>query len=409
MSTKKISGLDNIRLFAPGDYEALAGLTLALYPDHADSAEEIRFSDEHRDPKVHWKRYVWIEDGRVVAQGGYSQNAWAFHPQRFWIDVEVHPDFQGRGIGSTFYRFLEDEVMRHEPIKLQAATGDLHPRGIAFAERRGFKREQTERESRLDLARFDPAAWSEARDSVREQGIVIRSYAALSAERDIQRELYELVTTLNLDVPWPDPPTPPEFELWSTRMLENPNLLPEGYHIALDGDRLVGMSNLWNAQAVDDVHIFQQQGQLQGFITQNYIAHSGVAHVNRSIGGATVLVGKVKHGHRAALHYLIGIAGAVSVNALLGKSIFHRAPGLFTLGGQMGIDLFLVGHKVSHNRLGRQQRSMMSRISSAGEFHHKIPVAPGQVHNIRPSGDGSHRHPAANRFAKGSQIGLHSI
>ena len=253
MSTKKISGLDNIRLFAPGDYEALAGLTLALYPDHADSAEEIRFSDEHRDPKVHWKRYVWIEDGRVVAQGGYSQNAWAFHPQRFWIDVEVHPDFQGRGIGSTFYRFLEDEVMRHEPIKLQAATGDLHPRGIAFAERRGFKREQTERESRLDLARFDPAAWSEARDSVREQGIVIRSYAALSAERDIQRELYELVTTLNLDVPWPDPPTPPEFELWSTRMLENPNLLPEGYHIALDGDRLVGMSNLWNAQAVDDV------------------------------------------------------------------------------------------------------------------------------------------------------------
>ena len=132
MSTKKISGLDNIRLFEPRDYEALADLTRALYPDHADSAAEIRFHDEHRDPKVLWKRYVWIEDARVVARGGYSQNAWSFHPQRFWIEVEVHPDYQERGIGSAFYGFLEEEVMEHEPIKLQTETGDLHPRGIAF-------------------------------------------------------------------------------------------------------------------------------------------------------------------------------------------------------------------------------------------------------------------------------------
>ena len=253
MNTKKNLSLENIRTFTPEDYEALATFVHALYPDHSSSAREMRFQDEHRDAKVLWRRWVWEENGRIVARGSFSQEAYAYHPQRFWIEVLVHPDFQGRGIGSAFYDFLEGEVMAHDPIKLQAETGDLHPRGVRFAAERGFVVEQTEIESRLDLLSFDPEAFAGDLLRTKETGIVIRSYAEMAAERDIQRELFELVMPLEADVPWPDPFTPPEFEHWNRRMLENPNLLPEGYSIALDGDRMVGMSNLWNGEAVKDI------------------------------------------------------------------------------------------------------------------------------------------------------------
>ena len=122
MSTKKNLSLENIRPFTTEDYEALAKFVHALYPDHSSSAREMRFSDEHRDAKVLWRRWVWEEDGRIVARGSFSQEAYAYHPQRFWIEVLVHPDFQGRGIGSAFYDFLEREVAAHDPIKLQAET-----------------------------------------------------------------------------------------------------------------------------------------------------------------------------------------------------------------------------------------------------------------------------------------------
>jgi GNAT superfamily N-acetyltransferase len=36
-------------------------------------------------------------------------------------------------------------------------------------------------------------------------------------------------------------------------MLANPNLLPEGYMVALEGKKYVGMSNLWNAETIPDV------------------------------------------------------------------------------------------------------------------------------------------------------------
>jgi len=253
MSTHTKVSNDCIRPFEAGDYEALAELDRALYPDHAGSAREIRFNDEHKDPKVTWRRWVWDEDSRIRAQAGFSQEAYAFHPRRFRVWIQVHPDFQRRGIGTALWEHLRRELAPFDPIKLQAETGELHPRGIEFAAKLGFEKELEEIESRLDLTRFEPGQFGDALEKVMGQGIGFRSHGELASREDHMPKLYELVTTLDKDVPWPDPYTKPEYELWSKRMLENPNLLPEGYIIALDGERYVGLSNLWNAEALPDV------------------------------------------------------------------------------------------------------------------------------------------------------------
>ncbi len=249
----RIEKTQGIRPFEPRDYEALADLERVMFPDHAGSPREMQFNDEHRDPKVLWRRWVWEEQGRVVARSDFSQDAYSYHPQKFWVQVEVHPDFQRRGIGSALWEKVQRELEPLDPIKLQAQTCEIHPEGVDFAKKHRFEIEQEEIESRLDLVKFDPDAFGDRVQKVMEQGIGFRSHGELALREDHMPKLYELVTTIDVDVPWPDPYTKPEYEHWSKRMLANPNLLPEGYVVALDGEDYVGMSNLWNAEAIPDV------------------------------------------------------------------------------------------------------------------------------------------------------------
>jgi GNAT superfamily N-acetyltransferase len=253
MSTNARVSKNCIRPFEVGDYKSLADLERQLFPDHAGSASEMRFSDEHRDPKIVWRRWVWWEDGHIVARADFSQMSHSYDPQKFWVMVDVHPDFQRRGIGSALWEHLQQELASYDPIKLQAGTAEIHPQGIEFAKKRGFEVEIEEIESRLDLTRFDPDKFGDGVRKVIEQGIVMRSHGEMKDRESHMRNLYDLVTTIDIDVPWPDAYTKPEFGFWSKRMLANPNLMPDGYMIALDGDRYIGMSNLWNAEAIPDV------------------------------------------------------------------------------------------------------------------------------------------------------------
>ena len=50
-----------------------------------------------------------------------------------------------------------------------------------------------------------------------------------------------------------DPLTKPTFEHWQKTVLENPNLLPDAWFIALDGDRYVGESTLLKSRADPNV------------------------------------------------------------------------------------------------------------------------------------------------------------
>jgi GNAT superfamily N-acetyltransferase len=50
-----------------------------------------------------------------------------------------------------------------------------------------------------------------------------------------------------------DPFTPPPFETWLRHVRDNPSTIPEGYFIALDGERYVGMSSLERRETGEDL------------------------------------------------------------------------------------------------------------------------------------------------------------
>ena len=55
-------------------------------------------------------------------------------------------------------------------------------------------------------------------------------------------------------MPHPDALTLPDFDHYVQTRFQHPDLLPDGYLVALDGDECVGLTKLWRSQANDDLY-----------------------------------------------------------------------------------------------------------------------------------------------------------
>ena len=92
-----------IREFKSDDYEALVAVQNAVYPDYKTAVDTVRRWDEQREAKIRWGRFLAEADGEVVAWASFANSAWTFHPQKLWLELGVHPDHRGRGIGKALY------------------------------------------------------------------------------------------------------------------------------------------------------------------------------------------------------------------------------------------------------------------------------------------------------------------
>ena len=247
-----------IRLFDEGDYEAIAEINNLLFPEFPETAGEIAHSDKQRikdmeDPvqPIKWKRFVWEEDGKVVAFGSYGQNSFMYHPHKFEVWAAVHPDFQNRGIGGKLFAHLIDEVTPFDPIKLSSWTcPEKVPTTVPFLEKRGFVGGMKVWDSKLTLTDWDPTPFLGAVTRVEEQGIrMVNMLEIRELWPDWDRRIYEMEQGVWKDIPLPDPHTDPGFEWFKRHVLESPNLYPEAAWFAVDEDMPVGLSVLWKQKA----------------------------------------------------------------------------------------------------------------------------------------------------------------
>jgi GNAT superfamily N-acetyltransferase len=246
-----------IRTFTSDDYPAMVAIYSTVFPDYADTVEQWRFNDERKEPRIRWNRYV-AEDpatGEIVAFGNYGQHTDMYHPRKFTIGVTVKPERQGRGIGSALYDHVMAALAEFDPLMVRVQAREDYARGVAFLRKRGFEEEMRDWESRLNVATFDPTAFAGAEERVTGQGLILKSLAELAGDPDRDRKLYELDWTITLDMPAPDTLTKPSYEHFQKNVLENPDFLPDGWFVALDGDRYVGESALWKSQTDNSLYV----------------------------------------------------------------------------------------------------------------------------------------------------------
>jgi GNAT superfamily N-acetyltransferase len=248
------AGWASIRPFTPDDYEAMVAVENSLYPEYGDTADEWRHRDAHREAHVLWNRYVAELDGQIVGVGGYTQSEGMYHPRKFYVYVSVRPEAQGRGIGARLDERVRGALDAHAPLVLYASAREDHAIGRAFAEKRGYVEAMREWENHLDLAAFDAHRFAGRIDQVLASGVTITTMAALADDPERDRKIFELVEAIRPDVPSPDETTPVDFDTWRSRVFDDPNLMAEGYFLALDNGQYVGLSTLWASQGVPDLY-----------------------------------------------------------------------------------------------------------------------------------------------------------
>lgn len=233
------------------DYEAAVAVENATFPEYPGTAAEWRHWDAAREARHHLERHLVLDaSGRAVALGSASHMPSMYHPRRLSLGVSVHPEHRHRGIGAALYDHLRASIAPMDPIGLRGDAREDMPESRAFLERRGFREVQRDWENHLDLATYDDAPFAGRVEAVIAGGIRIATLAELLAEDpDAWRPIHEMQDEIGRDVPSPDERTSIDFDAWLRRVVDNPNLMPDGYFVALDGPTPVGVSNLWRVQA----------------------------------------------------------------------------------------------------------------------------------------------------------------
>jgi GNAT superfamily N-acetyltransferase len=245
-----------IRSFTADDYPAWAALRTSLRPDHPLTVADLQNQDAQFAPECFLLRVVADAAGELVGVGQVNQEPWRFHPQKFHVGVWVHPKHQRRGVGRRLYDHVVAQVASFNPIALHAGLHEDNAAGLRFAVQRGFREEMRAWSSRLNMAAFDPAPFAGIVERVSAEGIRITTVAELQAsDPECWLKLYELDRSTGADSPGPDPFTLPAYAQWEQLVRYAPNIIPEAYFVALDGNRYVGISNLARISGTSELEV----------------------------------------------------------------------------------------------------------------------------------------------------------
>ena len=242
--------------YTDDDYKAILAIHNAALPDYPEELEEWRHWEQNRPAYCKAQRWVAELDGAMVAFGGFEQFPNMFHPQKFYVNVCVHPAHQLKGIGQRLYTHVIEQLAPLNPIVLRCEVREDFAAANHIIRKHGFVEEMKFWESRLNLTTFDPSPWAGHIEKVLAKGIEIVTLRELMERGgEFERPLYEAMMEMARDVPRPDEYTPVSFEEWRKFNLESPNALPDGYFLAMHEGNFAGVSNLWKAPEEDVLHV----------------------------------------------------------------------------------------------------------------------------------------------------------
>ena len=237
-----------IRPFSPADYPAAVEIHNSLgvvWPEQPSTAEGWAEVDRGRNPKCKWRRWVAESAGAVLGFGVYWQSAFDYHPQRFYVNVEVRPEHQGQGLGQRLYDMVMTELASHEPRVLRANAFTNLPAGYQFLAKQGFREVFRETRVHLDVPAFVPAPYANLEAELHRRGIEIRTLRELEGELGRDERLYALYWEITADVPQEDTLVERQpFEEWLKWGLNDPTILPDAYFVATKNGEYIGLREL---------------------------------------------------------------------------------------------------------------------------------------------------------------------
>jgi GNAT superfamily N-acetyltransferase len=241
------------REFEASDYERLAELYGSIFPDYTRTQNEWKHWDEMIDrSKYYFKRFTCLsrETGEILGFGQSQHAIEMFHPNKYWLDIWVDPRQQKKGVGNSIYERLNRDLAERGFITCWTGVREDMRDPIRFVEKRGFQEKRRAWESRIDPSTFDPSPFQDYSKKASSHGISMSTLAEeQKQDPECHSKLHEVVNSVSADMPRSEPFTPIPYQQWMAQELKNPDLLPEGYMIAKDRNRYVGVSVVWRSES----------------------------------------------------------------------------------------------------------------------------------------------------------------
>lgn len=234
--------MTTIRPFTTDDYAAIVEINNLIWEDEPTTVERLSKSDEHRAPYITFQRWVAEKDDQVIGMAEYHQLEGRYHPDKYWLEIDVHPAHQRQGVGSALYDQVIEGVKTHNPLLARVAFQETMPAAKQFLTKRGFTEEWRSWDWKLDVVKFEQPDTSELDARLTADGIEIKTFNELADDPNRSRKLFDLHEETRQDAPMPDPATPMNFETYIETFERHFN--KDSYFVAVKGPEYIGLSML---------------------------------------------------------------------------------------------------------------------------------------------------------------------
>ncbi|MFM9105531.1 MAG: GNAT family N-acetyltransferase [Chloroflexota bacterium] len=183
--------------------------------------------------------------GSAIASGSLRHIASQYHPDRYYLHVQVDPDWRRRSFGSAMLDRLSAEALARKAELVRAETRASCESDLAWYARRGFREVIRGWDARLDLASFDPARFGDPAARAAAAGVAIAALDDVrAADSGFLRRYHAAWDEAARGEPDADPVTPLSFSLWLAEEVDPPNAIPGGHLVALDGADIAGFCSI---------------------------------------------------------------------------------------------------------------------------------------------------------------------
>jgi ribosomal protein S18 acetylase RimI-like enzyme len=213
-----------------------------------DDVEALRFDDTLRPPAEPILRLgAWTADGTLagVAEGALSEDGSRYEDRARGL-VGVAPAYRRQGLGTRLADEVEGFAASNQVRWVEAEVRESNlPVGLPFVAARGYVELERYRTSVQTPSSVDLSGLSTLRSRLEGGGIELVAFPAVDSPL-AREELYRATLQIWRDMPhephvdWEDP-TP---ETFARTIFERSSVLLDGFFVARDGQRIVGLSYL---------------------------------------------------------------------------------------------------------------------------------------------------------------------
>ena len=164
-------------------------------------------------------------------------------PNRAFLSIIAHPNHRRSGVGTSLIAEAKTFCQSIGITELKSRVKDDEPGWNEWAKSNGFKIERHSFRSSITLADFDLSEHPSRISELVSERIVFSTLAELGDTTENRRKYYEADSAAAIDIPGED-----HVESWTeyeAEVFNNKEYRPEGAHLALDGERIVGVAHVW--------------------------------------------------------------------------------------------------------------------------------------------------------------------